>query len=81
MSVLVRPPFPVAGPHLLGTAWASPPSTRSDHLAGVEVGLKWPNDVVAPGVGSGGTDLKLGGLLAELLDRAGATPRSWWASG
>jgi BirA family biotin operon repressor/biotin-[acetyl-CoA-carboxylase] ligase len=30
--------------------------------------LKWPNDLVAPGAGPDGTDLKLGGVLSELVD-------------
>ncbi len=30
--------------------------------------LKWPNDLVAPGSGTEGVDLKLGGILAEVVD-------------
>jgi BirA family biotin operon repressor/biotin-[acetyl-CoA-carboxylase] ligase len=71
MSVLVRPPFPDAGVHLLATAMGLAAVDALGHLAGVEVGLKWPNDVVAAGVGEGGTDLKLGGLLAELCTGEG----------
>lgn len=66
MSVLVRPPFPVWGPHLLATALGVAAVDAVRSLAGVEVALKWPNDVVAPGAGADGQDLKLGGLLAEL---------------
>lgn len=66
MSVLVRPPFPVAGPHLLSTALGVAAVDALRSLGGVDVGLKWPNDVVAPAAGSDGVDLKLGGMLAEL---------------
>lgn len=66
MSVLVRPPYPQAGPHLLSTAVGVAAVRALEELGGLEVGLKWPNDVVAPGAGADGQDLKLGGLLAEL---------------
>lgn len=66
LSVLVRPPFPATGPQLLSTAVALAAVAALDRLAGVPVGLKWPNDVVAPGAGADGRDLKLGGLLSEL---------------
>jgi BirA family biotin operon repressor/biotin-[acetyl-CoA-carboxylase] ligase len=66
MSVLVRPPFPVLGAPLLATALGVAAVDALRATAGVEVGLKWPNDVVAPGAGPAGEDLKLGGLLAEL---------------
>lgn len=36
--------------------------------------LKWPNDLVAPGTGPDGTDLKLGGVLSELVDVEGVGP-------
>ena len=70
MSVLVRPPFPATGAHLLSTALGLAAVEALDELAGVVVGLKWPNDVVAPGVGPDGADLKLGGLLAEMTGDA-----------
>ena len=35
-------------------------------IAEVSVGLKWPNDLVAVGVGSDGTDRKVAGILAEV---------------
>lgn len=66
MSVLVRPPFPAWGPHLLSTALGVAAVDALRSLAGVDVALKWPNDVVAPGAGADGQDLKLGGLLGEL---------------
>ncbi len=71
MSVLVRPPFPAVGAHLLSTALGLGAVDALRSLAGVSVGLKWPNDVVAPGAGQDGADLKLGGLLAEFSAGAG----------
>ena len=71
MSVLVRPPFPALGAHLLGTAMGLCALDAVEHLTGLGVGLKWPNDVVAPDAGDDGADLKLGGLLAELVAGAG----------
>jgi BirA family biotin operon repressor/biotin-[acetyl-CoA-carboxylase] ligase len=70
MSVLVRPPFPAHGPHLLVTLLGLSALDALDPLD-VHVGLKWPNDVVAVGAGGEGVDLKLGGLLAELVTGAG----------
>ena len=35
-------------------------------IAGVPVRLKWPNDLVAIGAGSDGTDRKVAGILAEV---------------
>jgi BirA family biotin operon repressor/biotin-[acetyl-CoA-carboxylase] ligase len=66
MSVLVRPPFPAAGAHLVGTALGIAAVETVQELGGVEVGLKWPNDVVAQLPGADGPERKLGGLLAEL---------------
>ncbi|UDY35589.1 biotin--[acetyl-CoA-carboxylase] ligase [Dermatobacter hominis] len=34
--------------------------------AAPDLRVKWPNDLVAPGVGADGADLKVGGILAEL---------------
>ncbi len=70
MSVLVRPPFPAFGPHLLSTVLGVATVDALRSLAGVSVGLKWPNDVVAPGAGEDGSDLKLGGMLAEFTTGA-----------
>ncbi len=70
MSVLVRPPFPATGAHLLSTALGLAAVDALSELAGIDVGLKWPNDVVAPGAGESGADLKLGGLLAEMTGDA-----------
>ncbi|MEI2698416.1 MAG: biotin--[acetyl-CoA-carboxylase] ligase [Microthrixaceae bacterium] len=73
MSILVRGPFPAAGPNLLLTALGVAAVDTLREQAGVRVGLKWPNDVVAPGTGRGGRDLKLGGLLAELHGGVGGS--------
>lgn len=67
MSVLVRPPFPPAGPQLLGTALSLAAVDALVGLTGMDsLGLKWPNDVVAVGAGTDRSDLKLGGLLSEM---------------
>ncbi len=66
MSVLVRPPFPERGAHLLGSAMGLAALQSLEHLTGLRLGLKWPNDLVAPGAGPDGADAKLGGLLSEL---------------
>ena len=63
MSVLLRPPFPRDSwgwlPLLAGLAVVSPLTALSE----LELGLKWPNDVLVE-------DRKLGGLLAEVVDDA-----------
>lgn len=78
MSVLVRPPFPVGGPQLLGVALGLAACDAIGELTGVEVGLKWPNDVVTTGAGSAAdpppADRKLGGLLAELATDDSGVP-------
>jgi len=78
MSVLIRPPFPIGGPQLLGVALGLAAHDAIAELTGVEVGLKWPNDVVTVdrGDADGGppADRKLGGLLAELATDAAGTP-------
>lgn len=71
MSILVRAPFPVVGPTLLTSALGVAAVDALAQLAGLHVGLKWPNDLVAPGAGDEGQDLKLGGLLAELRSGSG----------
>ena len=70
MSVLVRPPFPATGANLLSTALGLAAVDALRDLARVDVALKWPNDLVAPGAGADGADLKLGGLLAEMTGDA-----------
>ncbi len=78
MSVLVRPPFPAGGPQLLGIALGLAALDAVDALTGVDVGLKWPNDVVttgaAPAEDAPPADRKLGGLLAELATDDSGVP-------
>ncbi|HWC39452.1 MAG TPA: biotin--[acetyl-CoA-carboxylase] ligase [Acidimicrobiales bacterium] len=68
VSVLLRPDLPLERLHLLTAVVALAAADACESEAGVEAGLKWPNDLV---VGS----RKLGGILAETLlegSRAGA---------
>lgn len=62
-SILLRPPFDAAAwswlPLLAGLAVAEP----IERLGGLDVGLKWPNDVVVGDLRSG--ERKLAGILAE----------------
>lgn len=58
VSVLLRPELPLERLHLLTSIVALAAADACQVEAGVEVGLKWPNDLV---VGS----RKLGGILAE----------------
>ncbi len=76
VSFLVVPPAEVPPaswswlPLLTGVAAAD--AVR--RVAGVEVGLKWPNDVLDP------DGLKLGGILLERVEAPGGggpPPRSW----
>lgn len=64
LSVLIVGPPPPAGPHLWSVATALCARRALGELAGVEVGLKWPNDLV---VGTGEDTRKLGGLLSEMV--------------
>ena len=59
VSVLFRPPAGATWVHLVPTAVALAARDAARDVAGVEVGLKWPNDLL---VG----DAKLGGVLAEV---------------
>lgn len=60
-SILLRP---ANGPsHLQTVAVALAAADACRDLAGVEVGLKWPNDLVA--TGPDGVERKLAGILAE----------------
>lgn len=67
-TVLLRPPARVAT--LVTTALALAAADAVAETAGVEVGLKWPNDLVVDG--PNGTS-KLAGLLSEVSWPAGAT--------
>ena len=63
MSVLLRPRMAASDAHLLGTAMGVAAAEACADVAGVEPGLKWPNDLVVPGPGD--RDRKLAGVLAE----------------
>ncbi|WP_240917133.1 biotin--[acetyl-CoA-carboxylase] ligase [Nocardioides sp. HDW12B] len=72
VSLVVEPTLPDADwpwlPLLLGTSVAA----GIEAAGGPRCGLKWPNDVMAPGRGAAGDDrpdLKVGGLLAERVER------------
>lgn len=70
MSVLLRPPARVMDLTTMALAVAA--SEAIEQLAGFVPRLKWPNDLVWPGDGSG-DDRKLAGILAEADWPAGAT--------
>jgi len=61
-SVLLRPPAAVAGLTTVAVAVAAAEAVTE--VTGVTPRLKWPNDLVWPGDGSG-PDRKLAGILAE----------------
>src|SRR5690606_32978179 len=61
-SVLLRPPAAVAPLVTMAVGLAASDATHE--LAGLRPRLKWPNDLVWPGDGSG-ADRKLAGILAE----------------
>ncbi len=63
-SVLVRPALVPSDAHRVTTALGVAAAEACSELSGVEVGLKWPNDLVAA-VPAGAGPRKLGGLLAE----------------
>jgi BirA family biotin operon repressor/biotin-[acetyl-CoA-carboxylase] ligase len=69
VSVLLRPPAGVAGAVTMAVAVAMAEAVAD--LAGVEAGLKWPNDLVVD-------DRKLAGILAEADWPAGAAMSAGW---
>jgi BirA family biotin operon repressor/biotin-[acetyl-CoA-carboxylase] ligase len=69
VSVLLRPPAGVAGAVTMAVAVSMADAVAA--LAGVEPGLKWPNDLVVD-------DRKLAGILAEADWPAGATMSAGW---
>jgi BirA family biotin operon repressor/biotin-[acetyl-CoA-carboxylase] ligase len=71
MSVRVHAPDD-AGVHLIPIALGLAASASVGSLGGVDVGLKWPNDLVA--VGGPSADRKLGGMLSEIHPRPGRGP-------
>ncbi len=65
-QLLVSFRFPQIGPaHELVTAVSVAARSSAAELSGVEIGLKWPNDLM---VISGPRQGKLAGILAELID-------------
>ncbi len=69
LSVLLRPRATVAGAVTMAVAVALAEAVSS--VAGVEAGLKWPNDLVVD-------DRKLAGILAEADWPAGSTMSAGW---
>jgi BirA family biotin operon repressor/biotin-[acetyl-CoA-carboxylase] ligase len=69
VSVLLRPPAAVAGAVTMAVAVAMSEAVSS--VAGVDAGLKWPNDLVVD-------DRKLAGVLAEADWPAGSTMSAGW---
>jgi BirA family biotin operon repressor/biotin-[acetyl-CoA-carboxylase] ligase len=73
VSVLLRPPSPVASAATMATAVAM--AEAVEEVAGVTAGLKWPNDlVIADETG----ERKLAGILAEADWPASATISAGW---
>jgi BirA family transcriptional regulator, biotin operon repressor / biotin---[acetyl-CoA-carboxylase] ligase len=73
VSVLLRPPSPVASSATMATAVAMADAVRD--VTGVSPGLKWPNDLVMAGEGG---ERKLAGILAEADWPASATISAGW---
>jgi BirA family transcriptional regulator, biotin operon repressor / biotin---[acetyl-CoA-carboxylase] ligase len=73
VSVLLRPPSPVAGTATMAAAVAM--AEAVEEVAGVTAGLKWPNDLVMAGEGG---ERKLAGILAEADWPASATISAGW---
>lgn len=70
VSVLLRPTLPPERLFLLTMACGLAAIGAADRAAGVRLGLKWPNDLVAvaaPGLDPTQFDRKVGGILAESL--------------
>lgn len=75
-TVLLRPPASVASATTMAVAVAAADAVAD--LTGCAPRLKWPNDLVWPGDGSG-PDRKLAGILAEVDWPAGSSISSGWA--
>jgi BirA family transcriptional regulator, biotin operon repressor / biotin---[acetyl-CoA-carboxylase] ligase len=73
VSVLLRPPSPVASTATMATAVAM--AEAVEEVTGVSPGLKWPNDLVLAGEGG---ERKLAGILAEADWPATATISAGW---
>src|SRR5207244_7823338 len=67
-----RPPRTLTHLHLVSGAVGIAASDACNEVAGFRPRLKWPNDVVMPGLSGRERvdDKKLGGILAEVVDRA-----------
>jgi BirA family biotin operon repressor/biotin-[acetyl-CoA-carboxylase] ligase len=76
-TVLLRPPATVSGATTMAVAVAAAEAVEA--LTGVRVGLKWPNDLVWPGDGTG-ADRKLAGILAEVDWPAGSHIAGGWSA-
>lgn len=63
-SLLLRPTLPLSQVGLVGIAFALAAAETIRELAGLKVGVKWPNDLIYRG-------RKLGGLLLETRLQAG----------
>jgi BirA family biotin operon repressor/biotin-[acetyl-CoA-carboxylase] ligase len=75
VSVLLRPPAAVAGVSGMAAGVAMADAVRA--VAGVAPRLKWPNDLVLPGDGTG-HDRKVAGILSEADWPAGANISAGW---
>ncbi len=76
-TLLLRPPASVAPLTTMALALAASDAVAS--LTGLEPRLKWPNDLVWPGDGSG-ADRKLAGILAEADWPPGSSIASGWSA-
>lgn len=75
-TVLLRPPARVAGLTTMAVGLAAVEAMAA--CSGVVARLKWPNDLVWPGDGSG-DDRKLAGILAEADWPAGSAIAGGWS--
>jgi len=74
-TVLLRPPAAVANATTMAVAVALTEAVVA--VAGVDLRIKWPNDLVAPGDGMQ-VDLKVAGILAEVDWPAGSQASGGW---
>ena len=76
LTVLLRPPADVAGLVTMAVALSAAAAVEAE--SGVVARLKWPNDLIWPGDGSG-ADRKLAGILAEADWPVGSPVAGGWA--
>jgi len=69
LSILLRPPLGFSKFHLLGSSAALAARRACAEVAGVDLELKWPNDLLMSG-------RKIGGVLVELEMRSSSPPVS-----